>query len=253
MQKGVFMEVLERRLQSISGWSMLRAERKARLGRRSCRTKLLNRLRVETLEERLPLAATDPLELGLVATIEQNNRMSADVNGDGVASGFDALLIANAINSQSSTGVYLDVDGDGVLSSGDFEAAIDYVSSAMQDAGQPPAPELSFGEMVFVQELVPGGFMYRWDEMDHPGQQSVLETLPIENPEIAEGEFGIIHNPGGTFNIVIHEKSGLSGNSAASAAFERAAVFWEGHFSDPITVNIDAELNTTTVDGNAFS
>ena len=52
------------------------------------------------------------------------------------------------------------------------------------------------------------------------------------------------HSPAnlGTFDIVINAGTGLSGNAAALAAFNRAAQQWEAFFSDPITITIDADL-----------
>ena len=46
----------------------------------------------------------------------------------------------------------------------------------------------------------------------------------------------------GSFAINISPGSGLSGNSAALAAFNRAAAHWVSYFSDPITVTISADL-----------
>jgi len=46
----------------------------------------------------------------------------------------------------------------------------------------------------------------------------------------------------GTFNIVLNAGAALAGNAAALAAFNRAALQWEGFFSDPITITIDANL-----------
>lgn len=51
------------------------------------------------------------------------------------------------------------------------------------------------------------------------------------------------------FNIILHKGSGLTGNAAADAAFERAATFWESVFSDPVTVNIDADLASSPIGG----
>lgn len=42
--------------------------------------------------------------------------------------------------------------------------------------------------------------------------------------------------------ISINAGAGLTGNAAALAAFNRAADAWEAIFSDPITVNVDADL-----------
>jgi hypothetical protein len=43
-------------------------------------------------------------------------------------------------------------------------------------------------------------------------------------------------------SIVLNANASLSGNAAALAAFQRAANTWQGMFSDPITVNINAGL-----------
>jgi len=48
-------------------------------------------------------------------------------------------------------------------------------------------------------------------------------------------------NPG-VFDIVIVPGSGLAANSAALAAFNRAAAAWESRISDPITITIDGNL-----------
>lgn len=58
-------------------------------------------------------------------------------------------------------------------------------------------------------------------------------------------EFSLVSGPQnqlGSFNIVLNAGSGLSGNSAALAAFSRAANHWVSYFSDPITITIDANL-----------
>ena len=48
-------------------------------------------------------------------------------------------------------------------------------------------------------------------------------------------------NPG-SFDIVINPGSGLAANAEALAAFNRAAAQWEARISDPISVNINADL-----------
>lgn len=60
----------------------------------------------------------------------------------------------------------------------------------------------------------------------------------------------------GSFDIVINPNASLSGNAAALAAFERAALTWESFISDPITVTIDAglaDLGNPNVIGQASS
>ena len=50
-------------------------------------------------------------------------------------------------------------------------------------------------------------------------------------------EFTLVSDPQsrlGSFNIVLNTGGGLSGNSAALAAFTRAANHWVSYFSDPI-------------------
>lgn len=49
-------------------------------------------------------------------------------------------------------------------------------------------------------------------------------------------------NGGGAFRILLEEGPNLRANSAASAAFARAASFIDSLFSDPITVVVDAEI-----------
>lgn len=48
----------------------------------------------------------------------------------------------------------------------------------------------------------------------------------------------------GSFSIVINPGAGLAGNSAALAAFNRAAQQWAQYIADPITVTIDADLGS---------
>ncbi|MFT3788972.1 MAG: NF038122 family metalloprotease [Tepidisphaeraceae bacterium] len=56
----------------------------------------------------------------------------------------------------------------------------------------------------------------------------------------------------GTFNIVISPAAGLSSNTAALAAFNRAAQQWAAYISDPITVTINADLSTIQPGGGTF-
>ncbi|MEM9480013.1 MAG: NF038122 family metalloprotease [Verrucomicrobiota bacterium] len=60
----------------------------------------------------------------------------------------------------------------------------------------------------------------------------------------------------GSFDIVINPGATLAANQPAVDAFNRAAARWEQFFSDPITVNIDADLmsfGSTTILGSASS
>jgi len=56
-------------------------------------------------------------------------------------------------------------------------------------------------------------------------------------------QLGPVENLGG-FNIVIVAGPGLAANTAALAAFERAAAAWEARISDSITVTINADLDS---------
>lgn len=60
----------------------------------------------------------------------------------------------------------------------------------------------------------------------------------------------------GAFNVVINPGTALQGNAPALAAFERAAATWESYISDPVTVNITADvrnLGSSSILGQAGS
>ncbi len=60
----------------------------------------------------------------------------------------------------------------------------------------------------------------------------------------------------GAFNVVITAGNSLQANAPALAAFERAAATWESYISDPVTVNINADvlnLGAPTILGQASS
>lgn len=79
------------------------------------------RLRVESLERR-ELLASD-LDAGDTVAI-QNMADPFDVDLSGRPAALDALLIANHLNGRPVTGVSLDVDGDGQVTSVDFEGVL---------------------------------------------------------------------------------------------------------------------------------
>ena len=88
---------------------------------------------------------------------------------------------------------------------------------------------------------------------------TAISAMPVQIP-VTTAELIEAYEPPdrlGSFNIVVVPGSGLSGNAAALAAFERAAAQWEAYFSDPITVTINADLVTfggsTTVIGSTAS
>ena len=112
------------------------------------------------------------------------------------------------------------------------------------------------------QEVVPGWFMIR--------EKPVPDVLAAALSQVGESaldpsagaslsaagptgsQVTVFQSPGGTFDIVLHMTASLQANSAASSAFERAAQFWESVFTDPITVNLDANFDTTDLNGNPF-
>ena len=60
----------------------------------------------------------------------------------------------------------------------------------------------------------------------------------------------------GAFNVVINAGTSLQANAPALAAFERAAATWESYLSDPVTVNISADvlnLGSSSILGQASS
>ncbi len=91
-------------------------------------------------------------------------------------------------------------------------------------------------------------------EQSLTGVSQGMPSNPGQGLSIDEGN-GFTNNLG-SFDIVINPGATLAGNSAALAAFERAAAQWESFFSDPITVNIDADLQSlgsSTIIGQASS
>jgi hypothetical protein len=63
-----------------------------------------------------------------------------------------------------------------------------------------------------------------------PRHQLTLHTAPATSSNLS------------TFNIVINPGANLAANPTALAAFQRAGNAWASHFSDPITVTVDADL-----------
>ena len=94
------------------------------------------------------------------------------------------------------------------------------VSAMMTVSGSASA---QVGELILQHGLVPSEGTSAIDEM------------------VIEGGPG---SAGSGFQIVINPNSTLSGNTAALAAFERAARQWEQFISDPITVVINAGLQS---------
>jgi hypothetical protein len=84
--------------------------------------------------------------------------------------------------------------------------------------------------MLVVLSAAAGGFAV----LGQDSSQLSLFTLPP----------GATPSPSqlGSFSININPGSGLSGNSAALAAFNRAAGHWMSYLSDPVSININADL-----------
>ena len=78
---------------------------------------------------------------------------------------------------------------------------------------------------------------------DRPAVARELAMLPASGHEAA-GPLTCADQPAGSgpFDIAINAGATLSANPAALAAFHRAAGQWEAWMTDPVTVNIDADL-----------
>ncbi len=75
-----------------------------------------------------------------------------------------------------------------------------------------------------------------------PDYEAELVTMPIAEPGSNLTLAGTAENALGTFTINVVPGAGLAANSAALAAFGRAAAQWSCAISDPITVNINADM-----------
>ena len=88
-----------------------------------------------------------------------------------------------------------------------------------------------------ADEIVPGGVILR----------EVGGAYPLAKSGGSAGRFTPVPDDGpgvnvGSFDIVLKKGPNLTGNAAASAAFDAAAAFLETFISDPVTVIIDAEV-----------
>jgi len=86
--------------------------------------------------------------------------------------------------------------------------------------------------------------------------EAALVIMPSAGPGVGLSSAGMGESSLGAFTINLVPGTGLAGNSAALAAFGRAAAQWSRFISDPITVNIDADmqnLGSTTIIGQAES
>jgi hypothetical protein len=78
------------------------------------------------------------------------------------------------------------------------------------------------------------------------------EALALTTPAVSQPELnstgissaGTFTSNLGSFDIVINAGPTLAGNAAALAAFNRAAAQWESRISNPVTVNISADMLT---------
>lgn len=78
---------------------------------------------------------------------------------------------------------------------------------------------------------------------------AVLGSQPIAAQNAADLQLALAPNGGswapnqlGSFDLVINPGNTLANNADALAAFNRAANNWKSHFTDPITVNINADV-----------
>src|SRR6266850_264248 len=77
------------------------------------------------------------------------------------------------------------------------------------------------------------------DEVPCPTASSPpAPVMYVGEPAPAPGGLALL----GSFDIVINAGPALAANTAALAAFERAAAQWEAYIADPVTVTIDADL-----------
>lgn len=72
--------------------------------------------------------------------------------------------------------------------------------------------------------------------------QYKLERIPLPIAEIGTGVGPIAASSGSPFDIQIQPGPNLAANTAALAAFNRAAAQWKNYLTDPVTVVISAEL-----------
>jgi len=82
-----------------------------------------------------------------------------------------------------------------------------------------------------------------------------VERNSVQIPLNGSVEF-VLEDPAqsnlGAFDIFINAGAGLAANPAALAAFNRAAAQWESFISDPITINIDADLGILNANMEPF-
>ncbi len=110
----------------------------------------------------------------------------------------------------------------------------------------------ALNSIVVAQEVADNTFMLYLNRQATAVSSAVVESqLPFQDAGVSE--LGtVVQNQAGTFDIVLHFGPQISANAAAMAAFERAALFWETQFADPITVNLDVEFGTSDITGAVF-
>lgn len=98
-----------------------------------------------------------------------------------------------------------------------------------------------WGGRVEVDGSIPGGVILR---DVNPVNLSVGDLSAPVADESASPAVGAKASAGGGLQIVLKEGPRLRANAAAAAAFRTAADFIQSQFSDPITVVVDAEIDT---------
>ena len=72
-----------------------------------------------------------------------------------------------------------------------------------------------------------------------------LDPVNGGSGSLIAGNTNSITSSGASFSIVINGGTGLQSNPAALAAFNRAAAEWSQYITNPITININADLTST--------
>jgi len=110
----------------------------------------------------------------------------------------------------------------------------------------------ALNSIVVSQEVADDTFMLYLNRQATAVSSAVVEPqLPLPTAGVSELRT-VVQNQAGRFDIVLHFGPQISANAAAMAAFERAALFWETQFADPITVDLDVEFGTQDITGAVF-
>ncbi len=113
-----------------------------------------------------------------------------------------------------------------------------------------PLDDSALNSIVISQPVADGVFMLYQNQPGTVTPSDLASTHPLG--QVSSNLSAVVQNQPGSFDIVLHYGSQISSNSAAMSAFLRAAQFWESQFTDPVTINIDAEFGTSDIFGTAF-